>query len=117
MRIRSSLALPIVGLLSGLAVIAVLSAYLVNTQAMQSVLQARETDKAQNISFVVEAILDEEIKKLSATSHVLQNNRELTESLDRYLKTGREARHLTALMDTLYPELKVDIFELTDRAE
>ncbi len=118
MRLRSSLVIPIIGVLSLVTLVAVTAAYLVYASSMQTALRATETDKAKSISFIVNSIIQADIDRMSAAAKILQINGELASRLAAYGASGKGRAGLIEFMDRSYPHLGgVSVLEVTDAAE
>ena len=114
---RPSLIIAVPGLLGLVVMVSVLAAYFVNVRVMQNALYSREIDKAENIAFAVQAIIEEKIKRVVALSQILKTDGELIEGMARYIDAGLDLTRLTQAMDRLYARSNLGIFEMVDRKE
>ena len=110
MKAKYSLAWPIIGLLSLVALAAVAGAYFVNVVTMRGDLELRDADKAASIHFAVESSIGEDIKRITALAKALQLNTELGEALADAADGARLAR----VLDAVGSRLDIDILEVTD---
>lgn len=102
MRMRKTLAVPIIGLLLGAAVLTLVIVYLINVRSLQDALEAREADKVESIKFVIQSLIDEDATELSGFSRLLMENRELSSALASYAQSGDDSR-LREVLDRLRP--------------
>ena len=113
-RLRQTIVLPILALFlcvsAGIAVIA----YRVNVASLERIQADREREKSENIRFTIKAIVDNHVKSLEALARILQENKELSESL-AYASLSGSLDPVNDVVARLFPTLNVDIFLLTDR--
>ena len=114
MKIKNSLAIPIIILLVGVACSTLYVGYYINIHSLHDALEAREKSKAEGVYFIINSLIKEEINHLSKLSKLVSNNHELSEALDFYYKSDLDSRPLVEVMQQLYSQLGTDIFLVTD---
>ena len=114
MRLRTSLAFPIIILLVVIACSTLYVGYYINLHGLRSALEARERDKADNVYFIINSLIKEDVASLSKLSKLVAQNHELATALSFYYQPDRDSRPLIKVMNELYPQLDTDIFLVTD---
>jgi PAS domain S-box-containing protein len=114
MRLKNSLAVPIIILLVVIACCTLYVGYYINIHSLRSVLEARERDRADNVYFTINSLIKEDTNYLSRLSKMVSKNHELSTALSFYYKSGNDSRPLIGVMNELYPQLGADIFLVTD---
>jgi len=109
LRLKNTLAIPIVGLLVVLAVAMLLIGYFVNNRVFYSALEEREKDKANSIRFATRSILDAEVRRLSTISRILNTDRALVDGLALYGRAEGEIGALKSAMDDLYVGIETQV--------
>jgi PAS domain S-box-containing protein len=113
MRFRKTLLFPIITLFVIVAITTLLIGYWISLANLQRSLEAREEDRVYGIHFIIKAIIDTEITRLSAVSSLLRKNRDLAEALSAYAISKNKAS-LKRLMDGLHEGLSIDYLVVTD---
>ena len=114
MRLKNSLAIPIIILLVVIACCTLYVGYYINIHSLRSALEARERDKADNVYFTINSLIKEDINYLSKLSKMVGKNHELATALSFYYQSDNDSRPLIKVMNELYPQLGTDIFLVTD---
>ena len=114
MRLKNSLAIPIIILLIVVSCCSLYLDYYINIHSLRSALEARERDRADNVYFTIDSLIKEDIDSLSKLSKMVSKNHELSTALSHYYQSGHDPRPLIDVMNELYPKLGVDIFLITD---
>ena len=114
MRLRTSLAIPIIILLMVISCSTLYVGYYINIHSLRSALEARERDRADNVYFTIDSLIKEDITSLSKLSKLVAQNHELATALSFYYQSDRDSRPLIKVMNELYSQLDTDIFLVTD---
>jgi PAS domain S-box-containing protein len=114
MRIKGSLAIPILALLITVAVSTLLAGYYLNLHSLRGSLEKKEMEKTKNTLYLIKSLISEEIKNLSALSKALKENRELSSALLFYVISQGDIDPLKGVINRLFPEINVDIFDVID---
>jgi len=114
LRWKRSLAVPIVALLLIVSVGMLLIGYIVNDQLFYSALEEREKDKGNSIRFATRSIIDDEVRRLSTISKVLNADTELSAGVLHLQHTKGDLGPLASSMDTLFAEINTQIFVVAD---
>jgi PAS domain S-box-containing protein len=114
MRLKNSLAIPIIILLIVVSCCTLYVGYYINIHSLRSALEARERDRADNVYFTIASLIKEDINSLSKLSKMVSKNHELSTALSFYYQSGHDPRPLMDVMNELYPQLGADIFVVTD---
>ncbi len=114
MKIRNSLALPIIFILVFVAFSTLFVGYYFNIQILRKSLESREEDKTRDILFIINSMINEEIKNLAILSKVLREDKDLAAGLVHYHKSGGDLEPLQKVMDLLYSKMDTEIFLVTD---
>ncbi len=116
MRRHHRLAYSILGLITFTAFSITLALYLIGTDALRRTIDMREFDRAERTYRMVKTMIDQKIRNLFALSRSLKHNFTLINALEEYINTGN-VNSLSTYMKQIYPELDVDIFQVTDSRE
>jgi PAS domain S-box-containing protein len=114
MKLRNSLAIPIIFILVFVAFSTLFVKYYFNIQTLRKAIESREEDKTEDIYFIINSMIKGEVKNLTALSKVLKENRDLAAGLVHYYKSGGDLEPLRKVMDQLYSKLAADVFLVTD---
>jgi signal transduction histidine kinase len=114
MRLRNSLAIPIISLLILTAISTLVIGYYINIRALEKALIARETDKADHIHFAIKSLLDEQTRYLKSVSQIVAQNQELVLGVKHYFVSRGDSKPLRTYMDRLNTQLDVSIFDVVD---
>jgi len=110
MKLKNSLAAPIIALLILISLSTLLIGYYINLHSLNDSLESRERDKTSYVHFIINSIITEEIQKLTAISKLLKENHDLTMSLI-FSESFEDSKSLKKLMGRLYPQMEVQIFD------
>ncbi len=114
MRLRSSIAIPILGILLATAAGMLYAGYVINKEAFYEVFEERESNKAKNIQLAVESIISSETKRIYSFASVLGSDTDIAYGLYHFEGTRGDLKPLKTAMDHLYPNLDLPIFVMTD---
>ena len=114
MRWKNSLAVPIVALLLVVSVGMLLIGYVVNDRLFYSALEEREKDKGNSIQFATRSIIDDEVRRLSTISKVLNADAELSTGVTHLQHTKGDFGPLESAMDRLFAEINTQVFIVTN---
>ena len=110
MRLKNSLAIPIIILLVVVSSCTLYVGYYINMHSLRRALEARERDKADSVYFTINSLIKEDISYLPRLSKLVSKNHELSTALSFYYQSGNDSRPLIDVMQELYPQLGMDIF-------
>ncbi len=110
MKLKNSLASPIIVLLLLIPLSTLLIGYYINLKSLNDSLESREIDKTSYVHFIINSIITEEIQKLTALSKLLKENHDLTMSLT-FSESFGDPESLKKLMRRLFPQMEVQIFD------
>ena len=94
MRLKNSLAIPIIILLIVVACCTLYVGYYINIHSLRSALEARERDRADNVYFTIDSLIKEDINYLSKLSKMVSKNYELSTALSYLLPIRPRPRPL-----------------------
>jgi PAS domain S-box-containing protein len=114
MRLKNSLAIPIIILLVAVACGTLYTGYYLTIHSLRAVLEARERDKADNAFFIIDSDIKKDVDDLARLTRIISRNQELSAALDFYHQSGRDSQPVEEVMNKLFPHLGVDIFLVTD---
>ena len=114
-RVRNSIAIPIVLILLSVALVILVIGYSVNKSVFYSVFEERESNKARNIHLTIESIVSTEVKRISSLAKILRNDTDIVYGLFHYAGTHGDAKPLKSVMDQLYPKMNLPVFVMADR--
>ena len=115
MKVKKSLAFPIIIILIVVAFSSLFIGYYFNINLLTKTLEERDKAKNRDIIFIINSIIKIENNKLSALTKVLKENNELAKGLADYAGPGGDIKPLQQAMDRLYADLDTQIFLVTDR--
>jgi PAS domain S-box-containing protein len=113
-RIRNSIAIPIVLILLSIAMVILVAGYYINKSVFYSVFEERESNKARNIHLTIESIVSTEVKRISSIAKILKNDTDIVYGLFHYISTHGDAKPLKSAMDQLYPKMNLSVFAMAD---
>jgi PAS domain S-box-containing protein len=113
-RVRNSIAIPIVLILLSIAMVVLVTGYYVNKSVFYSVFEERESNKARNIHLTIESIVATEVKRVSSFAKILKNDTDIVYGLFHYTGTHGDTKPLKSAMDQLYPKMNLPVFVMAD---
>lgn len=113
-RVRNSIAIPIVLILLSIALVILVTGYYVNKSVFYSVFEERESNKARNIHLTIESIVSTEVKRISSFAKILKNDTDIVYGLFHYTGTHGDTKPLKSAMDQLYPKMNLPVFVMAD---
>ena len=113
-RVRNTIALPIVMILLTIALVVLVTGYYVNKSVFYAVFEEREGNKARNIHLTIESIVSTEVKRISSMARILKNDTDIVYGLFHYTGTHGDTKPLKSAMDQLYPKMNLPVFVMTD---
>lgn len=115
MKLKKSLAFPIIFILIVVAFSSLFIGYYFNINLLTKTLEERDENKNRDIIYIINSIIKIEINKLSGLTKVLKENNELAKGLADYAGPGGDIKPLQQAMDRLFANLDTQIFLVTDR--
>ncbi len=115
MKLRNSIAFPIIGLILFLITLTTVCHYYIQVQLLRQTLTAENRGKAQDIHFVIQSLVNKEAEKITALSKSLKEFHDLNKKIGQYIISSSGFETIKQIIDRLYHESNVDIFEVTDR--
>src|SRR3990170_6382831 len=113
-RVRNSIAIPIVLILLSIALVILVTGYYINKSVFYSVFEERESNKARNIHLTIESIVSTEVKRISSMARILKNDTDIVYGLFHYTGTNVDTKPLKSAMDQLYPKMNLPVFVMAD---
>ena len=113
-RVRNSIAIPIVMILLSIAVVILVTGYYVNESVFYSVFEERESNKARNIHLTIESIVSTEVKRISSFAKILKNDTDIVYGLFHFTGTHGDTKPMKSAMDQLYPKMNLPVFVMAD---
>jgi len=113
-RVRNTIAIPIVLILLSIALGILVTGYYVNKSVFYSVFEEREGNKARNIHLTIESIVFTEVKRISSIAKILKNDTDIVYGLFHYTGTHGDKKPLKSAMDQLYPKVNLPVFVMAD---
>lgn len=113
-RVRNSIAIPIVLILLSIALVIFVSGYYINKSVFYSVFEERESNKARHIHLTIESIVSTEVKRIWSIGKILKNDTDIVYGLIHYAGTHGDAKPLKSAMDQLYPKMNLPVFVMAD---
>ena len=113
-RVRNSIAIPIVLILLSIALVILVTGYYVNKSVFYSVFEERESNKARNIHLTIESIVSTEVKRISSLAKILRNDTDIVYGLFHYTGTHGDKKPLKSAMAQLYPKMNLPVFVMAD---
>ena len=113
-RVRNSIAIPIILVLLSIALVVLVTGYYVNKSVFYSVFEERESNKARNIHLTIESIVATEVKRISSIAKILKNDTDIVYGLFHYTGTHGDTKPLKSAMDQLYPKMNLSVFVMAD---
>jgi PAS domain S-box-containing protein len=110
LRVRNTIAIPIVVLLLSIGSGILTAGYFINKSVFYTVFEERESNKARNIHLTIESIVSTEVKRISTFAKILKNDTDIAFGLIQYRDTGGDAKALKSAMDQLYPKMNRPVF-------
>ncbi len=113
MQIKNTIILPIIALFVCVTVGIAIIAYKVNVNSLERIQTEKENEKSDNISFTINAIIENHVNAVQALAKTLQENKELSEGL-AYFSASGNSDPVNDVINSLFPTLNVDLFLITD---
>ena len=113
-RVRNSIAIPIVLILLSIGLGILVAGYYINKSVFYSVFEERESNKARNIHLTIESIVSTEVKRISSLAKILRNDTDIVYGLFHYTGTHGDKKPLKSAMDQLYPKMNLPVFVMAD---
>jgi len=113
-RVRNSIAIPILLVLLSIALVVLVTGYYVNKSVFYSVFEERESNKARNIHLTIESIVATEVNRISSIAKILKNDTDIVYGLFHYTGTHGDTKPLKSAMDQLYPKMNLPVFVMAD---
>ena len=113
-RIRNSIAVPIVLILLSISLVILVTGYYINKSVFYSVFEERESNKVRNIHLTIESIISTEVKRISSIGKILKNDTDIVYGLFHYMGTHGDVKPLKSAMDQLYPKMNLSVFVMAD---
>src|SRR5512134_2206846 len=113
-RIRNSIAIPIVLILLSIAMVVLVTGYYVNKSVFYSVFEERESNKARNIHLTIESIVSSEARRITSMAKILKNDTDIVYGLFHYAGTHGDVKPLKSAMDQIYPKMNLPVFFAAD---
>ena len=112
--IRKSLIYPVAALLFVVALMLTTVLISMNLSTLRATVREGQTARIHAANVMVKALIEEELNKVSALSNILQENRKLAEGVTEGVLSGGDIEDLQIVMDRIYRQLHVDIFQIGD---
>jgi PAS domain S-box-containing protein len=114
LRLRNTIAIPIVLLLLFIGAGILTAGYYINKSVFHAVFEEREGNKAWNIHLTIESIVSTEVNRISSLAKILKNDTDIVYGLFHYSGTGGDTKPLKLAMNQLYPKMNLQVFVMTD---
>jgi PAS domain S-box-containing protein len=114
LRIRNTVAIPIVLLLLSLTLGVLVSGYYVNKRVFRDVFEERERNRAKGIHLTIESLVSREEKRVSDFASVLKKDTDLNYGLYHYAQTKGDLKPLASAMTQLHAQMDLDYFRMAD---
>ena len=114
LRVRNTIAIPIVALLLGLGAGILTAGYYINKSVFHAVFAERESNKARNIHLTIESIISTEVNRISSLAKILKNDTDIVYGTFHYNGTRGDAGPLKSAMNQLYPKMNLQVFAMSD---
>ena len=114
LRLRNTIAIPIVLLLLFIGAGILTAGYYINKSVFHAVFEERERNRAWNIHLTIESIVSTEVNRISSLAKILKNDTDIVYGLFHYRGTGGDTRPLKSAMNQLYPKMNLQVFVMTD---
>jgi len=117
MRIRNSIAIPIVFVLLAIAVGILAAGYFINRGVFYDVFEERESNKAGNIRLTITSLISGEMGRIAGLSKVLGKDTDVYYGLYHYGVTKGDLKPLKTVMEQLQAQANLQIFSMRTREE
>jgi PAS domain S-box-containing protein len=114
LRLRNTIAIPIVLLLLVTGAGILTAGYYINKSVFHAVFEERESNNARNIHLTIESIVSTEVNRISSLARILKNDTDIVYGLFHYSGTQGDTRPLKSAMSQLYPKMNVQVFVMSD---
>jgi signal transduction histidine kinase/CheY-like chemotaxis protein len=114
MRIRNSIAIPIVFVLLAIAVGILAAGYFINRGVFYDVFEERESNKAGNIRLTITSLISGEMGRIAGLSKVLGKDTDVYYGLYHYGVTKGDLKPLKNVMEQLQAQANLQIFSMAD---
>ena len=114
LRLRDTIAVPIVLLLLFIGAGILTAGYYINKSVFHSVFEERESNKARNLHLTIESIVATEVNRISSLAKILKNDTDIVYGLFHYSGTQGDTRPLKLAMGQIFPKMNLRIFVMTD---
>ncbi len=115
MGFQRSIALPIIGLILVLISVTTLIHYYIQVESLKATFYSRNRDKAEQVHFMIQSIINMENEKLEALSHLLKENQQVCRGIPDYIRSGENIGFLRAVVDSIFQRANVDVLEVIGR--
>ena len=115
MGIQRSLALPIIGLDLVLVSFTTLIHYYIQVESLKSTFFSHNRDKAEQVHFTIQSIINLENEKLNALSQLLRENQQVLVGMSDYIHSGDDTGTVRVVVDSIFQRTNIDLLELIGR--
>jgi len=112
MGLQRSLALPIIGLILVLISFTTLIHYYIQVESLRSTFFSSNRDKAEQVHFMIQSIINMENEKLKALSLLLRENQQICSGIADYIQSGEDLDMVRTAVDSIFQRANVNLLEV-----